>query len=575
MRDDLILIATALVSFATASGTLRGNYEVVSSEQSSRRLARKGLQNLKQINAERKRKNKQKYNADKEEYSITIRDDEEWSTLSKEEKKQLIKELREEENSAKKDQSGGARAKVKPNQLAYLQQYFHHLDNGMEMNTEALDGDSDVKWTDFTKEEKKRVQELINGGFNIDTEQNESGIIQNTNEVGDHSDVSSNEADEFVIHNRPRPGTLTVDAILDHYSQNNDDKNGENDFAIPMPSLTFDTSLNSGGANNGSTGIPRCPTCYTFASQLPDPSIQLDDFGPSSDLQWSMIGLGWKTTSEDCYEGKLCMTSGITSALDHQGEPVKSELVLKLTDEFKGGVLTFQLAVRDGLRMPNEAFFVTVDGEVMLSQLSVEEGWTEYSVSVGRGEHTVTWSHVLNPLGLKSLPTRSVGGLIIDDLRYSPFEGIKQQNFEDNKSRSLAITLDGDAEWQVDDKESNSGSYSIVASTKDIKQDSGSSNANFVLYSEEGGTLKYKILSSTTAPHEDFAIFLNGKLVDVVFGSMLSFDKQSLEIPAGKVNVSLRHRKNPGKLSGNLLDALGTVRTNGFTRLDDIRFEPK
>jgi hypothetical protein len=686
MKERSLLLTAALL--ATANGSLRGpghdraidnlhpSHEIDHSNhnggddtsQRQRHLQKKDLAKLKRINAERKRKNK----LNRDGGVSPRRDGEEWSHLSKEEKKKLIQKLRAEEKQddskeKKDDKQGeeGARVQINPNQLAYLQQYFHHIDEGgMEMNSSPAqdfeESDGVVEWDDFTKAEKKRVKELMDGELKLtiksesidDSSSSKKGegwselskqekkellngssdgedkgdITQNSSLVGDNSDT---EAGDFVIHNRPKPDTLTVDDILNHGSQSDMEENsqqansgsgGKNqastfagtndkdeeeeeeeeeeemtqnsqaagDFVLPMPMLTFgnqdedEMKPNSASSNNISNGEQTaknedvsCPNCFTFASQLIDPSIQWDSFDSSSDLSWSMSGLGWETVTQGCYEGSSCIASGITDSPDHQGGAVYSNLTLTLDDTFDGGVLTFQVKVKDGLSMPNEAFYVTVDDEVKTSPLSFQDEWTEYSVAVGRDQHTVTWSHVYNPLSLESLPSSTAGGLVMDDLRYSPFERIKDQGFEDNKAKGFVMTSDGDAVWKIDNEDSNSGSYSIFASTKGIKQDSGSSNVNFVLYSEEGGILKYKISTSTTAPHDDFAILLNGKPVDAVFGLMPTFDYESLDIPKGKVAVTFQHRKNPGNLSLDVLEALGTVRTKGFTRLDDVRFEPK
>jgi hypothetical protein len=256
-------------------------------------------------------------------------------------------------------------------------------------------------------------------------------------------------------------------------------------------------------------------------------------------------------------------------------EAIYSNLTLTTDDEFEGGVLHFVLA-GEGFAMPREVFVVAVDEEVAFSTTEIDGSWGEYSVSVGQGKHTVTWSHVYNPLGLEALPEKKDGemGLRMDDLRFSPFDKMNDQGFEDNKGKGLVMTSDGDAVWQVNDEDSNSGKYSIMAKSSSISKSSGLSNVNFVLHSEYGGTLKYKISTSTTAPHDDFAILLNDKPAEAVFGLTPNFDYRSIDVPMGKVVVTLQHRKNPGNLNSEVLDALGKVSTEGFTRLDDVRFEP-
>jgi hypothetical protein len=234
--------------------------------------------------------------------------------------------------------------------------------------------------------------------------------------------------------------------------------------------------------------------------------------------------------------------------------------------------------------MPNEAFYVTVDDQVKSSRVETAEednSWVQYSVPIGRGRHVVTWTHVYNPLGLEALPvdTQDVTALKMDDLRLTPFDPSIDQGFDDGTvSKRLIMTSDGDAVWKVDDGAANSGIYSIVAKTKNIKKDSGSSSVQFVLYSERGGSLTYKISTSTMAPQDDFAVLFNGRPVEAIFGltgTLPSFEYRELDVPMGKVVVTFQHRKNPGKFSEAVLEALGTVVTKGLTRLDDISFAPR
>ena len=679
MRERAFILTA--VAFASAHGALRGNDNLsvhqrldTALEQHPQRMLpqKKDLGKLKRINDERKRKNKQARQKRETDQDSESTMDDEWKNMSKDEKKKLLKRLRDEERkhdeekgkSQDKDSdrderdnnnnSGGARAQVKPNQLAYLQQYFNHLDGGMELNSQLTDSDANISWSGLTKEEKKRIKEMIDGelqiknemmgdsdgdrsgwkeltkqekkellgkGKEIDEHDKEEDIIPNSNQATSSENVtnedevskndeSSNEAEDFAIHNRPKPGTLTVEDIMDFHAQNGGNSKDEkeedmaqnseqsstnnkydedisseaNDFILPMPSLTFGNDQEDEDQDVSSNPevtpeVPPdtnegCPDCFTFAEQLADQSVQLDSFDASSELDWSMYGLGWNVISQGCFEGTSCITSGINGSPDHQGKPVHSNLTLTFDGDFDGGVLIFQLLAKDGFNIPNEAFYVTVDDDLKLSVMSIENKWTEYSVSVGKGKHVVTWSHVYNPLGLEAVPAINAGRLIIDDLRYHPFQRVRDQGFED-KNKGLTMTSDGDATWTVDNEDSVSGKYSILASSDKIKADSGSLNVNFVLYSEEGGTLKFKVSTSTTAPHDDFAILLNNEPVDAFFGLMPSFEDQSLEMPMGKVVVTLQHRKNPGKLSRGILDSLGRVKTKSYTRLDDIRFEPK
>jgi hypothetical protein len=471
----------------------------------------------------------------------------------------------------------------------------------------------------LTKEEKKDLmkQETNSDGKDV--------ITQNSNVVNDHpkpeedsKDPPNSEANTFVnnqpvIESQPdvestsstsstvtstsgaattttsttkKPKTSTTTSTTsseEDMTQNSHPIDQSNNFVIPMPQISSSSTTSTTSISGSSTVTTTtsssstyasisssCNGCYTFATTLQDPSIPMD----GSELKWTLSGQPWSTYTTGCYKSDSCIMSGITSDLSR--EMTHSNLTLTTDREFEGGILTFYF--KGELQMPNDAFFVSVDDVIASSTISDNNEWVEYGVVVGKGQHIVTWTHVYNPLGLESLPDRTVGGIIVDDLRYSPFQKGRSfdQGFEDD-STGLLMTSDGDALWQIDDGTANSGSYSIVAKTKNIKSESGSSNVHFVLYSHLGGTLKYKIASSTTAPHDDFAVLFNGKPVEAVFGvtrTLPLFEYREMEVPMGKVVVTFQHRKNPGNLSRSLLDSLGEVATAGVTRLDDVKFVP-
>merc|ERR1712194_20384 len=95
----------------------------------------------------------------------------------------------------------------------------------------------------------------------------------------------------------------------------------------------------------------------------------------------------------------------------------------------------------------------------------------------------------------------------------------------------------------------------------------------FELNSQHGGTLKYKIKTSTTAPHDDFAILLGGEVKEAVFGEMSGFENRKLVVPPGHQLVTMRHRKNPGNFGRAVLASLGEAGTEGKTWLKDLRFD--
>ncbi|KAL9182470.1 hypothetical protein ACHAXT_013122 [Thalassiosira profunda] len=306
-------------------------------------------------------------------------------------------------------------------------------------------------------------------------------------------------------------------------------------------------------ADAGTTWQFGGPLGFNFVSSLADASTLVEDFEGSISLKWD-VGT-WKE-SNDSYRGSKTTASGIADA-SLGSAPTYSKRTLTTESGFHRGVLTFMLKA-DSLRLPNEAFYVEVDGTVALPPSATvstpSREWVEYSVPVGSGVHSVAFVHVHNPFGLESLPRDGAGGLWMDELRYAPFT---------TELSEVEMTNEG---WALD------GNSKAVASTADIPGNAGSADISFVLYTSHGGELSYDILSETTGPHDDFAVDLNGRPAEAVFGEMVSFDKRRLTIPPGKQTVTLRHRKNPGRLGQGVLDGLSPVGTEGRTKLQKIEF---
>lgn len=310
---------------------------------------------------------------------------------------------------------------------------------------------------------------------------------------------------------------------------------------------------------------------FNFVPSLSDRGELLESFESGYALDsWSSrpVTNQWSIDNEASYDGDWAIVSGIPNNVI-SADPVYSNLTLTTDRDFVGGVLTFRIKA-SSLRVPNEALYVMVDETVELSpavtaSASNTEEWNEYSIAVGSGRHDVTFVHVYNPFGLERLPPADAEmGLYMDDLRYYPFSG-------DLELGEIAMLNDGDESWQVDD-----GSVSIVASSDAfIGSKDQSSDLTFVIYSEMGGKLKYDVETSTTAPHDDFVILINNESVDAIFGESADFELRSISIPKGKAVITLRHRKNPGKLSNQVLNRLGEIETEGKTWIKDVFFKAK
>lgn len=493
-------------------------------------------------------------------------DDGEDDELTKQEKKEQMK--MEQQSSSGSSGGGGKKDEVvvdngdKAKEQALYNQQNQQAQQQSSSTTNKPSFILKEEWESLSKQEKKDLLKLKDGDLVISDNLRPGSV--DLDAVGDYdADESAGSVGTEV--DDVKPSIQDSPQVKPPKDEPKEDDMSANDAFVSSSSSTSTSATNSDTSSSES---------FSFAEKLQDNSIQLDGFETPSKLKWNMSGQGWNLDTSTYYETKTSIKSGITSNTEGS-ETVNSDLALSTDASFVGGVLSFW--IKADLELPNEAFYVSVDDEVALPPISPSDPqeWVEYSVAVESGQHEITWSHVYNPFGLESLPRRSGNkvGLWMDDLRLSPFDGSYNQGFED--SGELTMTTGGDATWEIDDASNGiSGSYSIVASSKNIQSDSGSSNIEFVLNSKKGGSLKYNVLSSTTAPHDDFAIYLNGKPAEAIFGQSLSYEYKALDIPAGKVVVTMMHRKNPGGLSGSLLESLGIVETEGVTRLDDVRFLP-
>ena len=326
---------------------------------------------------------------------------------------------------------------------------------------------------------------------------------------------------------------------------------------------------------------------WNFVPSVKDTSSLLDSFEHHPDLNWdnndSSNDLAWSVSDVYASEGDMSIQSGISNVINSGGDAVYSNLTLVTEPNFVGGVLTFKV-LSNSLTLPLEAFWVEVDDDVMLTpdvtaskstsgSSSSGSEWVEYSVPVNDGRHNVKWVHVYNPFSLPSLPPPPSGGevgagtLYMDELRHVPFT-TTSSNVEMTRSGKNGGNNDGASWWDI----TKNGS-TIVATSSSMSGNRGSyTDVNFDLYTLNGGTLVYDVQTSTTAPHDDMTILINNEIVEAIFGDMIGYERRELVVPKGKAGITLRHRKNPGGLSGQVLRSLGVVGTEGKTWLKELGF---
>jgi hypothetical protein len=329
-------------------------------------------------------------------------------------------------------------------------------------------------------------------------------------------------------------------------------------------------------ASAGTTSSSYTISQGSLVSSLPDTSIQIDGFEKASKLDWSFSKTyPWKVTTDVSFEGKSSVKSGLPSS-SANGKSLYSNITLSLDNEDLnevkgkaggGAVLTFRVKATEALRWPVSAFMVTLNDKILLSPTDVESSgsaqnkWTEFSIVIDAeassgGKYDIKFIHVANPLQLDKLPNVPVAlDLHMDDVRLAPFL---------SRGDSLVLTTSGTrAKWR-----NVAGVF--VATSDSISQQDGYADLTSVVYSKFGGRLKYELKTSTQGPFDDLAIFLNGKVKDAQFGQSANFDYVEVEIPKGKVEITFRHRKNPGKLTAETLDKLGAVKTDGTNRVKKI-----
>jgi len=376
-----------------------------------------------------------------------------------------------------------------------------------------------------------------------------------------------------------------------------------------------DGQFNFGNANSNSntdmmeeqTTIMKSLKWNFVQDEITDYSTLLDSFEyTNTNLNWDYGD--WKVIDSNIaytkYDnGSKSLMSGINSQVYNQennGQSIYSNITLSTNSNFNGGVITFKIKSKT-LKLPNEALYVEVDDVATLAPDVISMGgssinsktnddWKEYSIPVGNGKHTIKWVHVYNPFQLKSLPspTDENGiGLYMDDIRYVPYTLQEHNNAWTNgmvemKRGGYVIASNGEEEesssnnndeqhWKI----SNDGdTVKASSSVRDSTSSSGHSYIQFELYSFNGGLLTYRIKSSTSAPHDDFAISINNINVESIFGNMLGYESHSLSIPRGKAVITLKHRVNPGRLSSSVLRSLesGSSGSDGETLLKDLNF---
>jgi len=401
-------------------------------------------------------------------------------------------------------------------------------------------------------------------------------------------------------------GQINFDEQNDGYLSIGDNDGGGSDSGA-------DGQFNFGNVNSNSnsntdimeeqTTIMKSLKWNFVKDEITDYSTLLDSFEYTSNLNWDYGN--WKVIDSNIaytkYDnGSKSLMSGINSQVynaENNGQSIYSNITLTTNSNFNGGVITFKIKSAT-LKLPNEALFVEVDNVVTLapdvismggSSISTNEEWKEYSIPVSDGKHTIKWVHVYNPFQLSSLPSLTDDneiGLYMDDIRYVPYTLQEHNNAWTNgmvemKRGGYVIASNGEEEessnnsneqhWKI----SNDGD-TVKASSSSIQVDSSSSSGHsyiqFELYSFNGGLLTYRIKSSTSAPHDDYAISINNINVESIFGNMLGYESHSLSIPRGKAVITLKHRVNPGRLSSSVLRSLGSGSGNGETLLKDLNF---
>ena len=123
-----------------------------------------------------------------------------------------------------------------------------------------------------------------------------------------------------------------------------------------------------------------------------------------------------------------------------------------------------------------------------------------------------------------------------------------------------------------DDDIAAEGTHFAEARTGDIVVDFGEAVLELSVSSPNGGKLSFQIQTFIQAPHEDLVLKIDDVDVSVVINSMTQWKKEEFEIKAGEHSIKWVHRKNPSRMSDEVLAE--AEHDLGISRIDDVIFSP-
>ena len=295
-------------------------------------------------------------------------------------------------------------------------------------------------------------------------------------------------------------------------------------------------------------------------------------------------GLAWQVTGEQAwlvdgtkpYEGAFSAhvrteditTNGNFSQLDLTVEPSTAAFM--------------QFYFYAPVILPFETLQLLVDDQFLVELTTTDEQWLQAGAMLSAGKHKVSWRLAKNPsvvpddllAGMEAPPFR-IGEAWLDNVSLLPATASFVEAFETGDFSQNAWLLTGDAQWSITDSNKHEGTYAATAKTDEIVADTGKSDLNIDIITEQGGLLGFQILASVADPFDHVNVLIDDIAVLTYSTVSTEWLYQEVTIQPGKRKVTFQLVKNPGAVPPEAYAALPPVDGRlGQVWVDEIVFTP-
>lgn len=299
--------------------------------------------------------------------------------------------------------------------------------------------------------------------------------------------------------------------------------------------------------------------------------------GDFTGLAWQITGeQAWLVDGTKPYEGAFSAhvrteditTNGNFSQLDLTVEPSTAAFM--------------QFYFYAPVILPFETLQLLVDDQFLVELTTTDEQWLQAGAMLSAGKHKVSWRLAKNPsvvpddllAGMEAPPFR-IGEAWLDNVSLLPATAPFVEAFETGDFSQNAWLLTGDAQWSITDSNKHEGTYSATAKTDEIVADTGKSDLNIDIITEQGGLLGFQILASVSDPFDHVNVLIDDIAVLTYSTVSTEWLYQEVTIQPGKRKVTFQLVKNPGAVPPEAYAALPPVDGRlGQVWVDEIVFTP-